>query len=199
VPGELSSFQPNEMPISHPSSHVGQEIMLKPSSEACHGPPRRFSNANSAKIPPIPPRIARVVEKIKLHGHTSCLTEDEAIDYARGLPVSQRKYVGISPSGVAATLDNGSLTLKWLAHCRTRDLNNAVYHWVGFGEADRSMRLIRIMARWNRTNQHTFAAFFKACSDASLQEIALDMWGEMSKVWDHHINNSWSINACSCF
>jgi hypothetical protein len=158
-----------------------------------------LGNANLAKIPQVPPKIARVIEKIKLHGDTSCLTEEEAIEYARGLPVSQRKYLGISPSGVAATLDNGSLTLTWLANCRTRDLNNAVYHWICSGEADRSIRLIKVMARWSRTNQHTFAAFFKACSDASLQEIALDTWGEMSKVCFHDRSSDRKLLVAVCF
>ena len=128
----------------------------------------------------------RIHEKIHTHGSSEVLTEDEAVQYANGIPKLLRKHRHIGPPAVEKALDKahqkGRIGVTWLANCLTIDLNNAIPALVARGKDEQALQLIAAMARYKRANQLTYALFFKGCRSVGRAELALSTWEHLSKA-----------------
>lgn len=134
-------------------------------------------------------RELRIHEKIHMHGTSEVLTEEEATVYASAIPKLLRKHRQIAPAAVERALDKaeqkGRIGVTWLANCLTIDLNNAVEALVARGKEGQALWLLETMARYRRTNQLSFAAFFKGCRSVGRPELAMSAWEGLSQVCSH--------------
>lgn len=123
------------------------------------------------------PKYEHVYEKVVQKAASSAerLTAEELKLLTNGLPRYYR-HKAVPAAYIESAFDCGMLTLHEIARTNKIDLNHAVKVIGEAGQLEKAMRLVELLIKFQKANQHTLASFFQACLAVHRPTIALRTW-----------------------